>query len=125
MLWSCEATRFVEMLRLKNVGFAPEEVVLTSLTSCSLSSVTNPESLMYGAKERMNPTSRDFTVVVVTGGFVLLCSVEFTTGIWSATLIFAFFPLVAMTLGEERTDAFPSFARDRNAAVSRPVFATR
>ena len=109
MLWSCEATRFVEMLRLKKVGLvlALEEVELTSLTSCSISSVTSPESLMYGVKERMTPTSRYSTVVVVTGGFVLLCSVEFTTGTWSATLIRAFFPFVAMTLGEERTDALP------------------
>src|SRR3990172_8546404 len=127
MLWSCDATRFVEMVRLKKVGFvlAPEEVELPSLTSCSISSVTSPESLMYGVKERRTPTSRYSTVVVVTGGFVLLSSVEVTTGTWSATLIRAFFPFVAMMLGEERTDALPLVARDRNAAVSLPVFVTR
>src|SRR5512134_855842 len=122
MLWSWEATRLVVMLRLKNVGFDPAAMVLTSLTSCSISSVTSPRSLMYGTKVRMTPTSRYSTVVVVTGGFVLVFRIEVVMGIWSTTLILDFFPFVAMTLGEERTDARPSSASDRNAAVSLFVF---
>src|SRR5512134_2997022 len=123
MLWSWEATRFVVMLRLKKVGLSePAPMVLTSLTSCSISSVTRPRSLMYGTKVRMTPTSRYSTEVVVTGGFVLVFRTEVVIGIWSTTLIFDFFPFVAMTLGEERTDARPSSASDRNAAVRRFVF---
>src|SRR5512139_250239 len=126
MLWSWEATRFVVMLRLKKVGFDELEAALEpgtkSLTSCSISSVTRPRSLMYGTKVRMTPTSRYSTVVVVTGGFVAVFRTEVVMGIWSTTLIFDFFPFVAMTLGEEMTDARPSSASDRNAAVSRFVF---
>ena len=80
---------------------------------------------MNGVKVRMTPTSRYSTVVVVTGGFVALFRTEVVMGIWSTTLIFDFFPFVAMTLGEERTEALPSSASDRNAAVSRPVFSIR
>src|SRR5512139_2154016 len=124
MLWSWEATRFVLMLRLKKVGFdwPADEPTTKSLTSCSISSVTSPRSLMYGTKVRMTPTSRYSTEVVVTGGFVLVFRTEVVIGIWSTTLIFDFFPFVAMTLGEERTDALPSSASDRNAAVRRFVF---
>ena len=79
---------------------------------------------MNGVKVRMTPTSRYSTVVVVTGGFVALFRTEVVMGTWSTTLIFDFFPLVAMTLGEERTEALPSSASDRNTAVSLFVLST-
>ena len=99
--------------------------MFTSLTSCSISIVTSPSSLMNGVKERMTPTSRYSTVVVVTGGLVALFRTEVVMGIWSTTLIFDFFPLAAITLGEDRIEALPSSASDLNIAVSRFVLSTR